>query len=71
MAAAPIISRSEALTILRKTLLKEALKKRAAELDAATTESREKIMSEIDLDVDESMKKHRESNPGFGQFMVP
>jgi hypothetical protein len=58
MPAARIISNGQARTILRKTLCKAALEKRATELAGATEEERQKITKEIDEAVDSAMQEH-------------
>ena len=52
-----IISRGEALQILRKDLRKAALEKRAAELTAADAEARESILAQIDREIENEVRK--------------
>ncbi len=52
-----IISRDEALQILKNDLRKAAQEKRAAELAAATAEERQKIMQEIDREIKKELKR--------------
>ncbi len=52
-----IISRAESLQILKNDLRKAALGKRAAELQAADAEKREKILAEIDRDIQEEVRR--------------
>jgi hypothetical protein len=51
MKAGAIISRAESLQILKNDLRQLALKKRAAELNDASTEKREEILAEIERNV--------------------
>lgn len=57
MKGAGIISRGEALQILRKDLRKAALVKRAAELAAAGAEARESILAQIDREIEDEVRK--------------
>ena len=57
MRGAGIISRAEALQILRKDLRKAALEKRAAELRAADAETRQSILAQIDREIENELQK--------------
>jgi hypothetical protein len=52
-----IISRGEALQILKNDLRKAALEKHAGELDQATPERRAEILSQIDRDIQKELRK--------------
>ncbi len=52
-----IISRGEALQILKNDLRKAALEKRAAELRSATAESRQAIIEEIDREIEKGLRR--------------
>ena len=53
----PIISRDEALQILRNDLRKLALAKQAAELNLATPDQRQEIMQQIERDIQKELRK--------------
>ncbi len=59
-----IISRHEALQILRNELRKAALQKHADELANATAKTRQRIMSQIDQEIEAEMR--RQSRGRFG-----
>jgi hypothetical protein len=60
-----IISRAESLQILRNDLHKAALKKQAAELAEATAEDRQKMMAQIDRDIETELRQRmRRIEPG-------
>jgi hypothetical protein len=62
---AGIISRAESLQILRNDLRKAALAKHAAELAEATAEDRQKIMAQIDRDIEKELQRRmRQVEPG-------
>ena len=52
-----IISRAESLQILKNYLLKAALEKHAAELAKATTEDRQKMLAQIDRDIERELRR--------------
>jgi hypothetical protein len=52
-----IISRGQALQILKNDLRKAALEKHAAELDKATPERRAEILSQIDRDIEKELRR--------------
>jgi hypothetical protein len=52
-----IISRDEALRILKNDLRKLALEKHAAELNDATPERRSEILAQIDRGIEEELRK--------------
>ena len=54
-----IISRSESLQILKNDLRKAALEKRAAELAKATAEDRQKLLGQIDRDIETELRRRR------------
>ena len=57
-----MISRGQALQILRKDLRKAALEKRASELTVADAQGRESILAQIDREIDDEVQKRaRES----------
>ena len=55
---AGIISRAESLQILRNDLRKAALAKQAAELAKATAEDRQKMLAQIDRDIEKELQRH-------------
>ena len=57
MTSRSIISRGEALQILKNDLRKAALEKHAAELDKAAPERRADILSQIDRDIQKELRK--------------
>jgi hypothetical protein len=57
MTSRSIISRGEALQILKNDLRKAALEKHAVELDKATPERRAEILSQIDRDIQKDLRK--------------
>ena len=59
----PIISRGEALKILRNDLRKAALEKHARELNNATPEHRERLLAQIEAELDQEIKR-RAIRPG-------
>jgi hypothetical protein len=56
MTRAGIISRAESLQILKNDLRKAALEKHAAELAKATAEDRQKMMAQIDSDIEKELR---------------
>jgi hypothetical protein len=56
MKSGAIISRGESLQILRNDLRKLALEKHAASLKTSTAEERQKIMEQIDKDVEKDLQ---------------
>ncbi len=54
-----IISRGEALQILKNDLRKLALEKHAAELNNATPERRSDIMAQIDREIRKELRRRR------------
>ena len=60
-----IISRGEALQILKNDLRRLALEKHAAELNNATAEKRAEIMAQIDRDIQKELRQRaRRIYPG-------
>jgi hypothetical protein len=59
MKSSGIISRGESLQILVNDLRKAALEKRSAQLKAASPEAREAILTEIDREVREEVRRRR------------
>jgi hypothetical protein len=57
MKQAGIISRAESLQILKNDLRKAALEKCAAELARATAEERQKMMAQIDRDIEKELRR--------------
>jgi hypothetical protein len=57
MKGAGIISREQALRILKKDLRKAALEKRSVELSAANSEVRESILAQIEREIDHEIRK--------------
>ena len=53
----PIISKGEALQILKNDLRKRALERRGAELNDASAERRSEILAEIEEEVQNELKK--------------
>jgi hypothetical protein len=65
MKHAGIISRAESLQILKNDLHKVALEKHAGELATATAEDRQKMMAQIDRDIEKELRRHmRRVEPG-------
>ena len=65
MRQAGIISRAESLQILKNDLRKAALEKHAAELAQATAEDRQKMLAQIDRDIEEELRRRmRRVEPG-------
>jgi hypothetical protein len=59
------ISRAESLQILKNDLHKAALEKHAAELAKATAEDRQKMMAQIDRDIEKELRcRMRRVEPG-------
>jgi hypothetical protein len=54
---AGIISRAESLQILKNDLHKAALEKHAAELAKGTAEDRQKMMAQIDRDIEKELRR--------------
>ena len=52
-----IISRGEALQILKNDLPKAALEKHAAELAKATAKDRQKMLAQIDRDIEKELRR--------------
>ena len=52
-----IISRGEALQILKNDLRKAALEKWAAELANATAEDRQEMLAQIDRDIEKELRR--------------
>ena len=52
-----IISRGEALQILKNDLRKAALEKHSAELATATAEDRKKMLVQIDGDIEKELRR--------------
>ena len=52
-----IISRAESLQILKNDLRKAALEKHAAELAKATSEDRQKMLAQIDRDIEKELRR--------------
>jgi hypothetical protein len=62
---AGIISRAESLQILKNDLRKAALAKQAAELAKATAEDRQKMLAQIDRDIEKELQRRmRQVEPG-------
>ena len=57
MTRAGIISRAESLRILKNGLYKAALEKHAAELAKATAEDRQKLLAQIDRDIEKELRR--------------
>ena len=57
MKQAGIISRAESLQILKKDLRKAALEKHAAGLAKATAEDRQKMLAQIDRDIEKELRR--------------
>ncbi len=57
MSHGAIISRAESLQILKNDLRRAALEKHAAELAQATAEDRQKILAQIDRDIESEMRR--------------
>ena len=57
MKQAGIISRAESLHILKNDLRKAALEKHAAELAKATAEDRQKMLAQIDRDIEKELRR--------------
>jgi hypothetical protein len=57
MTRAGIISRAQSLQILKNDLRKAALEKHAAELAKATAEDREKMLAQIDRDIEKELRQ--------------
>jgi hypothetical protein len=57
MKHAAIISRGEALQILKNDLRKAALEKHAAEFAKATAEDRQKILAQIDRNIEKELRR--------------
>jgi hypothetical protein len=53
----PIISREEALTILKNDLRKLALERRSQEIKSATEQRRQEILAEIEREIAESTRR--------------
>ena len=65
MKQAGIISRAESLQILKNDLRKAALEKHAAELEKATAEARQKLLAQIDSDIEKELRRRmRRVEPG-------
>jgi len=65
MKHAGIISRGESLQILKNDLRKAALEKHAGELAKATAEDRQKMMAQIDGDIEKELRRRmRRVEPG-------
>ena len=65
MKHAGIISRGESLQILKNDLRKAALEEHAAELAKATGEDRQKLLAQIDSDIEEKLRRRmRRVEPG-------
>ena len=65
MRHAGIISRAESLQILKNDLRKAALEKHAAELAKATAEDRQKMLAQIDRDIEKELRRRmRRVEPG-------
>jgi len=65
MKQAGIISRAESLQILKNDLRKAALEKQAAELAKATAEDRQKMLAQIDRDIEKELRQRmRRIEPG-------
>jgi hypothetical protein len=60
-----VISRGESLQFLKNDLRKAALEKHAAELAKATAEDRQKMMAQIDGDIEKELRRRmRRVEPG-------
>jgi hypothetical protein len=59
MNRAGIISRAQSLQILKNDLRKAALEKQAAELAKATEEDRQKLMAQIERDIEAELRRRR------------
>jgi hypothetical protein len=57
MRQAGIISRAESLKVLKNDLRKAALEKCAAELAKATAEDRQKLLAQIDRDIEKELRR--------------
>jgi hypothetical protein len=57
MKHAGIISRAQSLQILKNDLRKAALGKQAAELAKVTAEDRQKMMAQIDADIEKELRR--------------
>ncbi len=65
MKQAGIISRAESLQILKNDLHKAALDKHAVKLAKATAEVREKMLAQIDRDIEKELRRRmRRLEPG-------
>jgi hypothetical protein len=65
MKQAGIISRAESLQILKNDLRKAALEKHAAELAKATAEDRQKMLAQLDRDIEKELRQRmRRIEPG-------
>jgi len=65
MKRAGIISRGESLQILKNDLRKAALEKHTAELAKATGEDRQKMLAQIDRDIEKELRRcMRRVEPG-------
>lgn len=65
MKHAGIISRGESLQIWKNDLRKAALEEHAAELAKATAEDRQKMMAQIDSDIEKELRlRMRRIEPG-------
>ena len=65
MRQAGIISRAESLRILKNDLRKAALEKHAAGLAKATAEDRQKMLAQIDRDIEKELRRRvRRVEPG-------
>ena len=62
----PIISRAESRRILRNDLRKAALESRAAELQGAGGEARERILEQIEIKIDEELRRRARQTPRHG-----
>jgi hypothetical protein len=66
-----IISRGEALQILKNDLCKAALEKCAAELAKATAEGRQKMLAQIDWDIEKELRRRmRRVEPDSLMFSI-
>ena len=52
-----VISRGESLQFLKNDLRKAALEKHAAELAKATAEDRQKMLAQIDRDIEKELRR--------------
>ena len=59
MKTGAIISRSQSLRILMNDLRKAALETRAAELEAASAQTRQRILNEIERDIQSELRRRR------------